>query len=122
MTSELITKLQNTGIITFGRFELSSGLISPIYFDNRKIMSNPELLHTVAKALVKEIQNSNYVLCPVPYGAIPLCTAMSLFGTIPMITCRKEAKKYGTKQMIEGVWKKYSCCTLIEDTITTGTF
>ena len=60
------------------------------------------------------------LICGVPYGAIPLTTAIAIFGKYPMIMLRKEAKGYGNKKLIEGVFKKGDSCALIEDVITTG--
>ncbi|CAH8288440.1 unnamed protein product [Schistosoma turkestanicum] len=45
---------------------------------------------------------------------------ISVRKNIPLVMCRKEAKSYGTKQMIEGVWKHGQNCVIIEDVITSG--
>lgn len=45
---------------------------------------------------------------------------ISVRKNIPMVMCRKEAKSYGTKQMIEGIWKNGQNCVIIEDVVTSG--
>ncbi|VDL89059.1 unnamed protein product [Schistocephalus solidus] len=56
----------------------------------------------------------------VPAAAIPLATCIALKTKIPMILCRKAAKDYGTKKVIEGIWKKGQHCLVVEDVVTYG--
>ena len=60
------------------------------------------------------------LICGVPYAALPMATAMSLESYIPLIIKRKEAKAYGTKKLIEGIYQKGQNCLLVEDVITSG--
>lgn len=117
----LLQSLININIIKYGEFTLRSGEISPIYIDLRSIISYPSLLRSVAHALwerVKKLQPS--LLCGVPYAALPLATCISLDQNIPMLMCRKEAKEYGAKKQVEGVFTKGQNCLIIEDVVTTG--
>lgn len=109
------------GIIKFGRFTLKSGIESPFYVDLRPLASDPKILKNLANYLLEMLPLDNFdLICGVPYAALPMATAMSLESYIPLIIKRKEAKSYGTKKLIEGIYEKGQNCLLVEDVITSG--
>jgi len=119
--SELIKQLYEIGVIKKGSFTLKSGAVSPIYMDLRLIISYPKILQAVAEQIWGQIsQCSTKFLCGVPYTALPIATCISVQQNIPMLLRRKEAKAYGTKKMIEGVYQAGDTCLVIEDVITTA--
>lgn len=118
---ESIKKLYECGAIVLENTRLKSGQMSPIYCDVRRVISQPHVLKNLAQNLCDQLQQCTFdVVCGVPYGAVPLATAVSLAGDCSMIMQRKEMKEYGTKKLIEGTFKQGDVCVVIEDVVTTG--
>jgi len=114
-------RLLETGCIKFGEFTLKSGLISPIYIDLRRIISDPNLLQQIGAAYLPLLENLEFDrIAGLPYAAIPISTAISLAGNYPMIYPRKEVKEYGTKAQIEGDYHPGETIAVIDDLATTG--
>ncbi len=110
------------GIIKFGQFTLKSGIESPFYVDLRPLASDPKILKKLGHYLLEMLSIEQFdLICGVPYAALPMATAMSLESEIPLIIKRKEAKAYGTKKLIEGIYAKGQNCLIVEDVITSGT-
>lgn len=129
MTSSYNEKLKTFAIelyrinaIKFGEFKTKVGLLTPVYCDLRVIVSYPKLMETLADLLVENLKELNTfnIICGVPYTALPIATAVSLKTSQPMVMRRKEAKDYGTKKLIEGVYKEGDTCLIIEDVVTSG--
>lgn len=118
---EFFLECYKLGIIKFGRFTLKSGIESPFYVDLRPLASDPKILKLLANYLLDMLPLDNFdLICGVPYAALPMATAMSLESYLPLIIKRKEAKQYGTKKMLEGIFTKGQNCLLVEDVITSG--
>ncbi len=118
---ELLIQLYKIGVIRFGEFILKSGKKSPIYVDMRKVVSYPEIMEALTYVMWEKIQEKPFdLLCGVPYGAVPLTTALSLYSHKQMIMLRKEVKEHGTKQSVEGAWQRGDQVLLVEDVTTTG--
>ncbi|MEM4389499.1 MAG: orotate phosphoribosyltransferase [Candidatus Micrarchaeia archaeon] len=118
---ELISELYKIGCVKFGEFRLKSGMLSPIYIDLRILASYPAVLRLVARELAGLVARLEFdKIAAVPYAALPIGTALSLETNKPMIYARREAKSYGTAQLIEGVWSKGETVIVVDDLITTG--
>ncbi|XP_052004546.1 uridine 5'-monophosphate synthase [Xyrauchen texanus] len=119
----LILDLHNIQAVKFGTYQLKSGLVSPIYFDLRVMVSYPALMNQIADLLHKCAAEAGVqfdCVCGVPYTALPLATIICSTNKYPMLLRRKEAKDYGTKRLIEGTIHPGERCLIVEDLVTSG--
>ncbi len=104
-------------------FIWASGWKSPIYCDNRIILSNPKIRNTIKKYLV-QVMSKNFdqpdAIAGVATGAIGIGMLVADYLDLPFIYVRPEAKKHGRKNQIEGEIEKGKKVMVIEDLISTG--
>ena len=104
-------------------YSWASGLKSPIYCDNRIILSKPEVRNTIKKFL-SEIISKNFekpdFIAGVATGAIGIGMLVADYLDLPFIYVRPEVKKHGRKNQIEGDVEKNKKVMVIEDLISTG--
>jgi orotate phosphoribosyltransferase len=111
-----------------GRFTLASGRISTLYIDARLTTMSPEGLALIGPLGLGVLRHTNWHVDAVgglTLGADPIAYAISyasMLANSPVraFTVRKEAKKHGTEQLIEGPFRAGDRVAVVEDVITTG--
>lgn len=117
----LVLTLYDIKAVRFGRFELHSGQISPIYIDLRLLASYPDALRQAAAAYRQILQNQSFdLLAATPLAGLPIGTAICLDMNVPLVYPRQSTKSYGTGKQIEGRWNVGQTAVVIDDLITTG--
>lgn len=104
-------------------FRYTSGLLSPIYCDNRLIISYPDKRDMIAQAFVDLIQaeGMEYDTIGGPAtGAIPHSAFVAQKLNCPMIYIRGKAKEHGKKKQVEGKMDSGARVLIIEDLVSTG--
>jgi len=118
--STLAKKIYQASYLT-GNFTLRSGQTSQEYFDKYRFESDPQILREIVKHMLPLIPQGTDALAGLELGGVPLATALSLESGLPAVFVRKQAKTYGTCQLVEGLGDlKGKRLFLIEDVITTG--
>lgn len=121
MLEQLILDMFDKQMIKFGEFTLKSGKTSYIYADIRTAISYPPVFRSLCQLLSANLDSLKYDhICGVPYSALAFASAIAYDRQIPMLLKRKEAKGYGTKKILEGVYNPNDNCVIIEDVVTTG--
>lgn len=121
LTENLVIALHAAGCVKFGEFKLKSGLMSPIYIDLRLLVTHPALLRQVAQALAALARGLQFDrLAAIPYAGLPIGVALALEIERPLVYPRKEAKDYGTRQLVEGEFQPGETALLVDDLITRG--
>jgi len=104
-------------------FTWASGWKSPIYCDNRKILSYPET-RTFIRDKFAEIIREKYpqaeVIAGVATGAIAHGVLVAELLGLPFIYVRSKPKGHGLENLIEGEMKPGQKVVVIEDLVSTG--
>ena len=104
-------------------FTWASGWLSPIYCDNRRILSFPEIRENVSR-LMADIILEKYpqvdVVAGVATGAIAHGMLIAHFLKKPFVYVRPKPKDHGTGSQIEGILEKGARVVVVEDLISTG--
>lgn len=104
-------------------FTWASGWKSPIYCDNRKTLSYPEVRSYIKEqfaALVRAKYPQAEVIAGVATGAIAQGALVAQELGLPFIYVRSSAKNHGLENLIEGEYKAGQKVVVIEDLISTG--
>ena len=104
-------------------FTWASGIKSPIYCDNRLILSYPEARKVIEEALAdlvkQQFPEAQAVLGTATAG-IPHASYISWILDLPSGFIRSKAKDHGKNKRIEGAFKEGEKVVVVEDLFSTG--
>lgn len=102
-------------------FTWTSGIKSPVYCDNRLLISTVESRSIIVKAFCEKLKDLNLdCIAGTATAGIPWAAWIAYELKLPMIYVRSSSKDHGRQNAIEGAAPQGSKCVLIEDLISTG--
>jgi orotate phosphoribosyltransferase len=122
-TAELLLQIKAIKLDVKKPFTWASGIISPIYCDNRKTLSYPKIRTFIRQELVKMI-NEHFgtidLIAGVATGAIAQGALVAQDLGLPFAYVRTSKKDHGLTNQIEGVVESGQSVIVVEDLISTG--
>ncbi len=122
-TAELLLQINAIKLKPENPFTWASGWKSPIYCDNRIILSYPVIRNYVREEMAKHLEaiyGKPDVIAGVATGAIGIGALVADYLGLPFIYVRPEPKSHGRQNQIEGKLDENQTVVVIEDLISTG--
>lgn len=122
-TAELLLQIHAIKLQPNDPFTWASGWKSPIYCDNRIVLSYPPIRNYVREIMAKHIEQQYGkpdVIAGVATGAIGIGILVAEYLGLPFVYVRPEAKNHGRQNQIEGHIERGQNVVVVEDLISTG--
>ncbi|MEO9894377.1 orotate phosphoribosyltransferase [Aurantibacter sp.] len=122
-TAELLLQINAIKLNPENPFTWASGWRSPIYCDNRIVLSYPVIRNFIRQEMAKQVENlygKPDVIAGVATGAIGIGMLVADYLGLPFIYVRPQAKSHGRQNQIEGQLEAGQKVVVIEDLISTG--
>ena len=122
-TAEVLLQINAIKLSPKDPFHWASGWKSPIYCDNRMVLSYPVMRNYIKNEMAKNLEQAfgkPDVIAGVATGAIGIGALVAEVLGLPFVYVRPEAKKHGRKNQIEGHLEKGQNVVVVEDLISTG--
>ena len=121
--AELLLQIKSIKLQPSNPFTWASGIKSPIYCDNRVILSYPDIRTYIRQEMCEAIQNSYSspsLIAGVATGGIPFGTLVAQELGVGFAYVRSSSKGHGLQNQVEGVVNPGQDVVVIEDLVSTG--
>lgn len=121
--AEALIKIGAVSFVPDNPITFKSGIVSPVYVDNRIFPFNPVEWQVVIEGFAELMEREGLnpeVVAGVEAAGIPHSSALGFLTKIPSVFVRKQAKDHGTKKLVEGGNVKGKKVLLVEDLVSTG--
>jgi len=122
-TAEYLLQIKAIKLQPSNPFTWASGWKSPIYCDNRKTLSFPEVRSFISDSfaeMVMELYPQAELIAGVATGAIAHGALVADKLNLPFVYARTEAKAHGLGNQVEGYYEQGQKVVIVEDLISTG--
>jgi len=123
LVAQRLLKIKAVKLQPANPFTWASGWKSPIYCDNRKTLSYPEIRSFIkielARIIAEKYEDADAV-AGVATGAIAQGVLVADLLGLPFVYIRSAPKDHGLENLIEGELKPGSKVVIIEDLVSTG--
>lgn len=125
-TAKILIKIDAVSFRFDPPFTYTTGLKSPIYLDNRIIMSHPDQREQIINYYIQILTDKvgldkfNYI-SGTATAAVPQASWVAGKLHLPMIYVRPSTKSYGKETKLEGYLKAGAHVVIIEDHVSTAT-
>ena len=122
-TAEVLLQINAIKLQPNDPFTWASGWKSPIYCDNRIVLSYPLIRNYIRETMARHIEEyygKPDVIAGVATGAIGIGALVADYLNLPFVYVRPEAKKHGRQNQVEGYIEKGQTVVVVEDLISTG--
>jgi len=121
--ANLLLQINAIKLNTANPFTWASGWKSPIYCDNRKTLSYPEVRQTIKQSfaeIIREKYPAADLIAGVATGAIAVGALVAEELDLPFVYVRAKPKGHGLENLVEGDITIGKNVVVIEDLISTG--
>lgn len=122
MIADILLEIEAVRLDPVNLFTWTSGIKSPIYCDNRQIISYPPQRKKIVELFCQKIKLLDDVdlVAGTATAGIPWAAWIADALELPMVYVRGGAKAHGLKNAVEGKIVKGQKAVLVEDLISTG--
>ena len=121
--AEILLNLNAVMLRTKPPFRWASGILSPIYTDNRILMSYPREREFIVNSFIKLIKKNKIKFdgfAATATAGIPWASWLSQKLKKPMVYVRSETKDHGKENLVEGKIEENKTYIVVEDLVSTG--
>jgi len=121
--ARILLRSQAVSLRPTAPFRFASGLLAPIYCDNRILISLPRQRRQVVRHLAELVRDRNLavdVVAGTATAGIPHAAWLAEVLRLPMVYVRSKSKDHGTARLVEGLLATGQQTIVVEDLVTTG--